>query len=83
MNKIKTNEIKNKLDDTKRWEEKIKRKYFKYQTNIYIYYIYYIYINTYIYIFFNNVRLTLVKGWKYYKWGWEGSKQYTRKYGRI
>ena len=50
---------------------------------IYIYYIYYIYINTYIYVFFNNVRLTLVKGWKYYKWGCEGSKQYTRKYGRI
>ena len=51
MNKIKTNEIKNKLDDTKRWEEKIKPKHFKYQTNIYILYILYIYKYIYIRIF--------------------------------
>ena len=34
---MRTNEIKNKLDKIKKWEDKIKRKDLKYETNKYIY----------------------------------------------
>ena len=38
---MRTNEIKNKIDETKKWEVKTRRKDLKYEINVYIYiYIY-------------------------------------------
>ena len=34
---MRTNEIKNEIDEIKKWEDKIKRKYLKYETNKYMY----------------------------------------------
>ena len=51
---MRTNEIKNKIDETKKWEVKTRRKDLKYEINVYIYIYIYIYI---IYYYFQHFEI--------------------------